>query len=175
MHCTALGHCTCGRVDLQHRRQSTVIGFCELRVLIKARQVNHEARVLKRKLMQERMCTSRHCMYVCDLYISAVSAWTNSRLPGTLTKPVASNVSMCDWNPHDQISLLHRSSLLHRLRPAQIDSAEQADCSPITNLCRRVLSAFHSWNRIEYTKSDPMGASQFSALGQSPESETRPH
>jgi hypothetical protein len=39
----------------------------------------------------------------------------------------------CDWNLHDQIQPLHRSSLLRRLRSAQIDSTEQAcDCGPMS-------------------------------------------
>jgi hypothetical protein len=81
----------------------------------------------------------------------------NSRVTWDLDKTCkASNVSMLTGTA----SSLPPSSLLHRLRPAQIDSSGtgvrlQSNNEP------RVLSAFHSGDRIEYTKSDPMGV-QFS-------------
>jgi hypothetical protein len=81
----------------------------------------------------------------------------NSRVTWDLDKTCkASNVSMLTGT--DPASLDPASSIdsdLHKSIPVE----QACDCSPITN---RVLSAFHSGDRIEYTKSDPMGASQFS-------------
>jgi hypothetical protein len=72
-------------------------------------------------------------MYV-DFYISAVSAWTVTT-PGVtwdLDKQRHPTLVSADWNPHDQISLLHRLSL-HKL----IHLERACDCTVNSEPCRR--------------------------------------